>query len=337
MHQRKLRNDGFTLVELLVVIAIIGVLVALLLPAIQAARESARRSQCQNNLKQIGLAILGHHDTYQRFPMSGWGPYWGPDPDRGNDRRQPGGWVYAILSFLEESTLRSLGKDGDPKTDSPAQRDAISQLVQTPIATMNCPSRRAPTTYPYTQPAYRNFSSVEMCAKSDYAANGGRNWNLVFQAVPIASMAEGDDPATWTKLPAQFAATPENRWDGIIFQGSNVTFAKVEDGTSKTLLVGEKSVHVDAYESGVDLGDNEQMYQGDDIDNIRRAGDSDTTKDLPLSDSESDLNQNPYSFGSAHSAGFQAVKCDGSVDTISFDIDLASYVRLGNRSDGELN
>src|SRR3977135_3561541 len=80
---RRERSGGFTLVELLVVIAIIGILVALLLPAIQAAREGARRAQCKSNLKQLALGCLNHHDTQKHFPTGGWGYQWVGDPDRG--------------------------------------------------------------------------------------------------------------------------------------------------------------------------------------------------------------------------------------------------------------
>ena len=107
-------RPGFTLVELLVVIAIIGILVALLLPAIQAAREAARRTECKNKLKQMGLAALTHEDTQKHLPTGGWGWRWSGDPDAGYGDRQPSGWYYNILAYTEESAIHDLGKDGNP-------------------------------------------------------------------------------------------------------------------------------------------------------------------------------------------------------------------------------
>ena len=116
---------GFTLVELLVVIAIIGILVALLLPAIQAAREAARRSQCQNNLKQLALGCLQHHDTFGMLPSGGWSWHWTGDPDMGFGREQPGSWLYHILPFIEEDDLHAAGRRRQPGQRSTTQQRPV--------------------------------------------------------------------------------------------------------------------------------------------------------------------------------------------------------------------
>jgi prepilin-type N-terminal cleavage/methylation domain-containing protein len=108
-ERRGLARRGFTLVELLVVIAIIGILVALLLPAIQAAREAARRTQCTNHLKQLSLGMIQHAETHGHLPTAGWLGSWVGDPDRGFDERQPGGWIYNILPFIEEQQVHDMG------------------------------------------------------------------------------------------------------------------------------------------------------------------------------------------------------------------------------------
>src|SRR5882724_2892658 len=99
-------HRGFTLIELLVVIAIIAILIALLVPAVQKVREASMRTQCTNNLKQIGLSLHMNHDAHKAFPSGGWGWNWIGCPGQGTGRDQPGGWLYNVLPYLEQGTLR---------------------------------------------------------------------------------------------------------------------------------------------------------------------------------------------------------------------------------------
>jgi prepilin-type N-terminal cleavage/methylation domain-containing protein len=128
------KQHGFTLVELLVVIAIIGILIALLLPAVQAAREAARRSQCINQLKQMGIGALNHESTHGHLPSCGWGSEWLGDPDRGYGKDQPGGWIYNILPYVDP---------GGQNTPDTSDGQNACPDVQLPLAAVaNCLSAR---------------------------------------------------------------------------------------------------------------------------------------------------------------------------------------------------
>src|SRR5262245_52858517 len=172
---------AFTLVELLVVIAIIGVLIALLLPAVQAARESARRQQCSNNLKQLALAAINHCETAGHFPTGGWGWWWVGDPDRGFSNKQPGGWVFNVLPFSEENSAYQAASDGDPENITSRQLDAIRAIVRNPLPLIRCPSRRSTSVLP--KPVDKEFIAYNsaknpslndnVAGRSDYAINTG--------------------------------------------------------------------------------------------------------------------------------------------------------------------
>jgi prepilin-type N-terminal cleavage/methylation domain-containing protein len=161
-------RGAFTLVEVLVVIAIIGVLIGLLLPAVEMARESSRRSACANNLRQLGVAVKLHIDSHGAFPTGGWGAEWAGDPDAGFGPKQPGGWIYNVLPFLEQNALRETAR-GQSAT---LKRTALAKLLETPVAVFNCPSRRLPHAYPYTGTMpLKNVDPPVNVSKSDYVIN----------------------------------------------------------------------------------------------------------------------------------------------------------------------
>jgi prepilin-type N-terminal cleavage/methylation domain-containing protein/prepilin-type processing-associated H-X9-DG protein len=345
---------AFTLVELLVVIAIIGILVALLLPAIQAAREAARRSQCKNNLKQLALGCLNHLDSQKFFPTGGWGWYWVGDADRGFGKRQPGGWMFNVLPYIEEPNLHDAGKDGTTGVPSQTKRKAARDLIATPVSMINCPSRRPATAYPYLDPAgagiYNSLSPKSTGAgRLDYAANSGTVWvEPVWNASPAANefppniAAEADFDAAGNKWWIDKARTREQNTGnreltGISYQRSEVSTRQITDGTSKTYMLGEKALKVGFYATGTDGGDNETWCTGFNNDNFRKTANGGPAPGSfsalpPLPDTTTD--DENHSFGSPHSGGCNMAFCDGSVHTISFDIDWQIHRDLGDRADG---
>jgi prepilin-type N-terminal cleavage/methylation domain-containing protein/prepilin-type processing-associated H-X9-DG protein len=307
---------GFTLVELLVVITIIGILIALLLPAVQAARESARMLDCQNNVKQLALAGLNHEQLTGYYPNDGWGWAWQGDPDRGTGLPQPGGWVFNVLPFVDQQPLHDLGAGTTPAE----KMQSRVTLCSTPLAMCICPTRRKPVLFAYysyfTLQYNMDVSRGPKMARGDYAINAGTRPGC--EAGGPASLAQGDDPACpWPDL---------SDHDGVSFQRSRISTAMVTDGTSYTYLIGEKYLVPDNYATGMDIGDNESLYTGYDNDNTRLAA-SLLLQDCP---GYSDYSR----FGSAHAVGCNMAFCDGSVQPISYGIDAETHHRLGNRKDG---
>ncbi|MCY2963966.1 MAG: DUF1559 domain-containing protein [Planctomycetota bacterium] len=215
------RRRGFTLIELLVVIAIIGVLVALLLPAVQQAREAARRSQCSNNLKQIGLALHNYHDTFNTFPPAA--------TVSARDSKGAGiaswGWGTSILPQLDQSTIFNDLNPNRTELDV-LLRDPVARIkTTTTIPVYKCPSDTAPRTnyerafsnLEYGGPGYNAGSRDFAAGTSSYAAVHGTYWvnagNAVFDKL---------DPG------------------GVFFPTSNIKISDITDGASNTFLIGER-------------------------------------------------------------------------------------------------
>jgi prepilin-type N-terminal cleavage/methylation domain-containing protein len=275
-------RNGFTLVELLVVISIIGVLVALLLPAIQAAREAARRSQCNNQLRQIGLAIQMHHDANGVFPA-------------GRNRTDQFGisWAYTLLPYMEEQAIYD-AFDNSQRVDS----DANATAMRTPIPTYACPSRRSPA-------ADRDFDNnddpplvTDAAVLGDYAANAGLEENTGMEA---NDFSDG-------KIDLTLA--------GPIFSGSKIAARQVVDGLSKTLAVGEKHLRpvrqewIDKGQAHYEQGDT-CFLAGDNIQTIMR-GTEDGLATTPTDNSDE-------AFGGLHPGVTLFVFLDGHTEAISED------------------
>lgn len=336
-----LRRDGFTLIELLVVIAIIGVLVSLLLPAVQSAREAARRSQCANNLKQMGLAVQNFESTYGHLPQ---GPY---DGDKSNsftccNADHPNGWnhFFRMLPFMEQQTVYNQCNFSVAAVHT--SRDTINNgeayISYVAIPTFYCPSRRVNERY--------GSNPDTATSRNDYAGCQGFRTGLPENCMPASML-----PAAPNGLPdSDPNATDINHGNvggkrgAIVWSGTGAkrTLSQFRDGTSSSIVIAEKSTNPKGF--GSEGGDNELWQNaGWDEDNTR-------AHFVPVPDSRTfylcDGYKNPSSpdtgaaiwrrrFGSAHESGINAVMADGSVRHITYSIQADTFRRLAVIDDGE--
>jgi prepilin-type N-terminal cleavage/methylation domain-containing protein len=326
------KAGGFSLVELLVVITIISILIALLLPAVQAARESARRIQCCNNIKQLAVAALNHESLHKIFPTGGWGPAWLGHPDRGFDNHQPGGWIYNILPYMEQKNLHDLGAAGS----AVSIENANVLRIGTPLPGLNCPTRRTSMLFDLNPnnniKQFRLTSgTITKLARSDYAINGGDYIQWWYDADSPATLADGDNPSfKWDDMSKQ---------TGLSYLRSQIKMSDITDGTSNTFLIGEKYINSTHYTDGKDQGDSDTMYCADHLNLIRWTGyfggtGTADSNNLPRMDRPA-IGEGTHVqwFGSAHANAFSMSYCDGSVHAIVYSIDAETYRRLGNRKD----
>jgi len=335
MKTRHFRK-GFTLVELLVVIAIIGILIGMLLPAVQQVREAARRTTCMNQLRQIALAALNYESAYQYFPSAG-------DHSQGFDAagvqfrtavdRENWGWGFQVLPFMEQNNLYDMrindGTDGSP-----------GKMLSRVVPTFNCPSRG-------DRRGVQSWGADYFLG--DYAGVM-TSWNF-----------GGQYPAGWGGFnwQDQQASQPEGQtiWRGIIAKTFNsyldsgvrvyqnfgkVGFGGVTDGSSNTFMIGEKSVDARRYSpppSGWDWWDLPGAMHSADWPNMRGFMASDSgafvwPDSLPADRRRGNSDHNEHSFGSAHPGTTNFAIGDGSVTAISNNIDGFVADQVGRRADG---
>jgi prepilin-type N-terminal cleavage/methylation domain-containing protein/prepilin-type processing-associated H-X9-DG protein len=314
------RRAGFTLVELLVVIAIIGVLVALLLPAVQSAREAARRSSCANNLKQMGLGAQNFTDIKGFLPPSRVDQY---NPASG-DTFDGVTWAVLMLPYIEQQSYYQLWDETKSYTVHP------QSTTRQAVPTYFCPSRRRPTA------AFSN--DTPSGGLTDIASCGGRgpNDNVPATGVP-------NQYAHGAMICAQWALDSTNTrllsWKGL------VRIANVTDGTSNTILMGEKQVRrMNA--AGTNrlvwgTADDRSVYTDGNLNNSRRfagidAKTGDQYKLDGFTSAESVQGVDNQAFGSLHSSAVQFVFCDGSVRAINKQINLTTLGNLAERDDGNV-
>ena len=332
-------RKGFTLIELLVVIAIIAVLIALLLPAVQQAREAARRAQCTNNLKQLGLALHNYHGTFGGFPP---GYICNPPNYAISGNYSQWAWGAFILPYLEQGALFEQLQVGDIRLAMALTAGSAvdkTALVDTVIPAFICPSDTGPAVHTEAFQLRDSTNTwIRGVAKSNYmGVNTTRRWHSGGRMTGPDAGADSQ----WSTPPS--ATTAPN---GVFFRDRSIRMADISDGTSNTLMVGERAYQL-SNPSGAPLPPcRAGVYIGNEVSNeqlsIHR---SLGTLVIPLN--YPSFPACARSLSSPHTGGIFFLCGDGSVHFISENIDHSPALsgsdvvdstleRLGSRNDGQV-
>ena len=329
---RKIRNRGFTLIELLVVIAIIAVLIALLLPAVQQARESARRTQCKNNVKQLGLAMHNYHDTYNTFPPNSlqWGaPAFTPEWTG----TQHGSQLVMLLPYIDQAPLYNAINFQNVNAESTTvQGKPIYQIV---VPAFICPTATSP-----------NQRDGDLRAKSNYAPSMGA------QTLPVnGGGCPGLFPPYGPFIDPQYAASGGNVANGYFGtgpagHGNTLTMSQISgmfsrgsaaaklrdatDGVSNTILMGEVRPDCSDHINNGWFHNNALWCATTPSINFPTCPNSPPRAD---NCNRSDTWNTSQGFKSEHIGGAHFLMSDGSVQFFSDNLDYATYQRLGDRRD----
>lgn len=313
-------HRGFTLIELLVCIAIIGILIGLLLPAVQAVREAARQVQCRNNLKQLALACCNYESAYRYFPgYAGESvPAFVNFPRPRDPSKRGWNWVAKALIFMEQPVLSERwGVFGAAESMVLSPQDR--EILKTPIPGLYCPSRRSAEAYPLMEDYHGRYG--ELSCRMDYAMNGG-------PAVP-------EDVANGTHSPSESTARSIiNMADGFWQLGSYTRPSSITDGLSNSYMIGEKAMSSNNYTNGKDFGDRAPItgwldHPESSNSNVRFAARQ------PHADRANSCLA-CHEFGSAHRTNWNAAMADGSVHAIFYDMDMEIHRSLASIHQGDI-